>query len=112
MRVSRRALLMGAGAAVLGSATPLRRSFADAAIKEYRLAAKPAVVNLTGEGHPDTTVWAYDGTVPGTELRVRQGDPLRIVVSNNLDDGPLARHPFAEPDGWSAGPHPASNPSW
>ena len=40
---------------MLGSATPLRRSFADAAIKEYRLAAKPAVVNLTGEGHPGTT---------------------------------------------------------
>jgi len=70
----------------LGSAAPLRRSFANSAIKEYRLAAKLAVVNLTGEGHPDTAVWAYDGTVPGTELRVRRGDPLRIVVSNKLGE--------------------------
>ena len=115
MRISRRALMVGAGAAALGSAAPLRRSFADSAIKEYRIAAKLATVNLTGEGHPDTTVWAYDGTVPGTELRVRQGDPLRIVVNNKLRreyDGPLAWHPLAEPDGWSAGPHPASDPSW
>ena len=86
MRVSRRALIVGAGAAALGSTAPLRRSFADSAIKEYRIAAKLATVNLTGERHPDTAVWAYDGTVPGTELRVRQGDPLRIVVSNKLGE--------------------------
>jgi FtsP/CotA-like multicopper oxidase with cupredoxin domain len=86
MRVSRRALIVGAGAAALGSAAPLRRSFADLGIKEYRLAAKQAVVNLTGDGHPDTAVWAYDGTVPGPELRVRQGDPLRLVVNNKLGE--------------------------
>jgi len=86
MRVSRGALIMGAGAAALGSAAPVSRSFAESEVKEYRLAAKLAVVNLTGEGHPDTAVWAYDGTVPGTELRVRRGDPLRIVVSNKLGE--------------------------
>src|SRR5215472_6829887 len=86
MRVSRRALIMGAGATALGLAAPLRHSFADSAIKEYRLGAKLAVANLTGEGHPDTTVWAYDGTVPGTELRIRHGDPLRIVVNNKLGE--------------------------
>ena len=47
---------------------------------------KLAVVNLTGDGHPDTAVWAYDGTVPGPELRVRQGDPVRVVVSNKLGE--------------------------
>ena len=52
---------------------PVSRSFAESEIKEYRLAAKLAVVNLTGNGHPDTAVWAYDGTVPGSEIRVRQG---------------------------------------
>jgi len=77
---------VGAGATALGLAAPLRHSFADSAIKEYRLAAKLAVANLTGEGHPDTTVWAYDGTVPGTELRIRHGDPLRIVVNNKLGE--------------------------
>jgi FtsP/CotA-like multicopper oxidase with cupredoxin domain len=86
MNVSRRALMVGAGAAAWGFALPLRRSFAEPEINEYRLTTKQAVVNLTGDGHPDTAVWAYDGTVPGPEHRVRQGDPLRLVVNNKLGE--------------------------
>src|SRR6267378_2121146 len=86
MNVSRRSLMVGAGAAAWGLALPLRCSFAETEIKEYRLTAKPAVVNLTGDGHPDTAVWTYDGTVPGPELRVRQGEPLRVVVENKLGE--------------------------
>src|ERR1700745_1789407 len=86
MSVSRRALIAGAGAAALGSAVPVRRSLADSEIKEYRLAAKLAVGNLTGKGHPDTAVWGYDGAVPGSEIRARQGDQVRVVVSNKLGE--------------------------
>ncbi len=84
MRVSRRAFMLGAGAAGLGTALPLHRSFANAQIKEHRLTARPATVNLTGDGHPDTAAWAYNGTVPGPELRIRQGEPVRVVVANKL----------------------------
>jgi len=87
MRVSRRALILGAGAAGLAGARPLRRSSAEPATKEYRLAAKSATVNLTGDRYPDTAVWAYEGIVPGPELRVRQGQPVRIAVTNKLDEG-------------------------
>jgi len=86
MRVSRRALMLSASAAALGSVVPMSRSFAESEIKEYRLAAKLAVVNLTGNDHPDTAVWAYDGTVPGPEVRVRQGERIRVVVSNRLGE--------------------------
>src|SRR5918911_5429917 len=86
MRVSRRALIVGAGGVGLSRAFPSRRSYADPATKEYRLAAQAATVNLTGDGYPDTAVWAYDGTVPGPELRVRQGEPLRITVVNKLGE--------------------------
>ena len=86
MRVSRRALVMGAGTAGLGATLPFRCGFAKSGIKEYRLAAKPAVANLAGEGHPNTSVWAYNGDVPGPELRVRQGEPVRIVVDNKLGE--------------------------
>src|SRR5438270_14086252 len=86
MRVSRRALMLSAGAAGLGTALPFHRSFADAGLKEHRLTARTATVNLTGDGHPDTAVWAYDGTVLGPELRVRQGEPVRITVSNQLGE--------------------------
>ncbi len=86
MRVSRRALMRGAAAAALGSAIPLKRGFADDGAKEYRLTAQPAVVNLSGDGYPDTAVWSYNGTVPGPELRIRQGDPVRVVVTNKLGE--------------------------
>jgi FtsP/CotA-like multicopper oxidase with cupredoxin domain len=86
MRVSRRALVMGAGTAGLGATLPFRRGFAKSGIKEYRLDAKPAVANLAGEGRPNTSVWAYNGDVPGPELRVRQGEPVRIVVDNKLGE--------------------------
>src|SRR5438477_1618448 len=86
MTVSRRALILGAGAAGLAEALPLRRSYAEPATKEYRIAAKAATVNLTGDGYPDTAVWAYDGKVPGPELRVRQGQPVRITVVNQLGE--------------------------
>ena len=86
MRVSRRALLLSAGAAALEATLPFRRSFAASEIKEYRLTAKAATVNLTGDGHPDTAVWAYGGTVPGPEVRIRQGDAVRLVVSNKLGE--------------------------
>jgi FtsP/CotA-like multicopper oxidase with cupredoxin domain len=86
MRVSRRAVITGAGTAALGLCAPPRRSFADSEIKEYRLTAKTAAVNLTGNGYPDTAVWAYDGTVPGPEIRARQGEPIRVVVSNKLGE--------------------------
>ena len=86
MRVSRRALMLGAGAAGLAWVLPLRRSHAEPASKEYRIAAKSATVNLTGDGYPDTDVWAYEGIVPGPELRVRQSQPVRITVVNKLDE--------------------------
>src|SRR5690242_2238436 len=86
MRLSRRALVLGAGAVGFATALPSRRSYAEPATKDYRIAAKSATANLTGDGYPDTAVWAYDGTVPGPELRVRQGEPVRITVVNKLDE--------------------------
>jgi hypothetical protein len=56
MNVSRRALILGAGA--MGTTLPFQRSFSDPKIKEYRLNAEANTVNLTGHGHPDTAVWA------------------------------------------------------
>ena len=40
---------------------------------------------LVGSGYPATDVWAYNGSVPGPELRFRQGDRLAISVENGLE---------------------------
>jgi FtsP/CotA-like multicopper oxidase with cupredoxin domain len=84
MRVSRRALMLGAGAAGLAPALPPEPGFSSEAVKEFRLTAKPAVVNLVGSDHPDTSVWSYNGVVPGPEIRIRQGIRLRVAVDNQL----------------------------
>ena len=44
----------------------------------------PARQSLVGAGNPETAVWAYNGVVPGPELRYRQGDRLRVEVENAL----------------------------
>lgn len=82
--VSRRSLLLaGAGLAL---ATPLRSGPArGAAPPELRLTAGPARAQLASAEHPPTDVWAYDGRIPGTTLRLRQGEPVRFLVENRLD---------------------------
>jgi FtsP/CotA-like multicopper oxidase with cupredoxin domain len=40
---------------------------------------------LIGGKYPETDVWAYNGAVPGPTLRVRQREPVRVVVENLLD---------------------------
>lgn len=71
-----------------------RRAFlAAAAALAWRpsLSAQPAVLrlasakqSLVGAAYPATEVWAFNGTVPGPELRLRQGERLRIEVENQL----------------------------
>jgi FtsP/CotA-like multicopper oxidase with cupredoxin domain len=46
-------------------------------LKEFTLTAAP----LTIGGH---VAWAYDGTVPGPELRVTQGDRVKVILINHL----------------------------
>ena len=80
--VQRRAVLAaGAGAALLGLVRPAPAQ----ASQSYRIIAAPGRAPLTGPKRQATDVWAYDGTVPGPTLRVRQGQPVSIVVENRLE---------------------------
>jgi FtsP/CotA-like multicopper oxidase with cupredoxin domain len=83
MPLSRRALLAAGGALGLAAALPPRPAGAraDAA---YRLVARTGRTPLVGAPYPETAVWAYDGVVPGPEIRVRQGARLQVVVENRL----------------------------
>jgi FtsP/CotA-like multicopper oxidase with cupredoxin domain len=57
-----------------------------AAGSDYRITAVSGAASLRGDDHPSTKVWAYDGTVPGPVLRIRQGEPVRILVENRLEE--------------------------
>lgn len=80
---SRRRFLAGTGAAAAALALPYR--LGRATVEEHTLVARPSRAHLVGGTYPDTEVWAYNGAVPGPELRVRQGDRFRVAVENALD---------------------------
>ena len=84
IRISRRALLLAGGGALLGAALPARGEGVAPEILDQRLVAGRGKVPLVGAPYPETAVWCYDGGVPGPELRVRQGGRVRIVGENRL----------------------------
>ncbi len=81
--MTRRAFLASAGAGL--ALAPFGRVRA-AGVTEMRLRAAPASVRLVSEPYGETAVWCYGGSVPGPEIRVRQGDRLRVVLDNGLDE--------------------------
>src|SRR6266851_363246 len=84
--IDRRALLMrGAGIAAAASLPHAVRA-ATNSIKELNLAAVAGRVPIVGEAYPATDVWCYGDQVPGPEIRVRQGQPIRVVVRNDLPE--------------------------
>jgi FtsP/CotA-like multicopper oxidase with cupredoxin domain len=82
--VCRRALLRAGAGLVFAAAMPrrLRAASGDA----LRLVARPDRVPLVGAPYPQTDVWTYNGTVPGPEIRLRQGERLRVIVENRLGE--------------------------
>jgi len=60
----------------------------DAAVRDIELTAAPASIDL-GDRTVDT--WAFNGTVPGPEIRVTAGDVVRAQVTNDLP-APLTIH--------------------
>jgi FtsP/CotA-like multicopper oxidase with cupredoxin domain len=56
-------------------------------------------------------VWAYEGTVPGPEIRVRQGDRLRVSVENRLPQETTVHwHGVRTPNAMDGVPHLTQKP--
>jgi len=66
-----------------GAALALAPGVSFAQPRELKLGR--ATQALVGAANPATDVWAYNGTVPGPELRFKQGERLAIAVQNGLD---------------------------
>src|SRR6516165_1377121 len=84
---SRRAFLAGATCLVAAARIPRAAAEDSKPVREVKLTAAAGHVALVGKPHPATDVWCYDGHVPGAEIRLRQGEPFRIIVQNNLTEG-------------------------
>ncbi len=58
-------------------------------ISEFTLIAQERKHTLT-EGK-DITAWTFNGSVPGPEIRVREGEDIKIILKNELED-PVTIH--------------------
>ena len=99
------------GSALAAGASALMPGAARIAVAApLTLTAGPATVPLVGGKWPDTKVWAYNGDVPGTEIRVRQGDTVRVLAHNGLEQ-PTTVHKAAQRHGRGSRPDPGGDPA-
>jgi FtsP/CotA-like multicopper oxidase with cupredoxin domain len=106
----RKALLSVAGLAGAACMPRLARSVAPRT-RDVTLVARSARVPLAGQPYPDTDVWAYDGLLPGPEIRVRQGERLRVRVENGLaEETTVHWHGIRVPNAMDGVPHLTQKP--
>jgi FtsP/CotA-like multicopper oxidase with cupredoxin domain len=80
----RRSFLSGLCAATAVPSIPAIAASPDGR-QEIVLTAQTATADLLGAGEPATPVWTFNQTTPGPELRIRQGEEVRIRLVNQLE---------------------------
>jgi FtsP/CotA-like multicopper oxidase with cupredoxin domain len=108
--ISRRSFLVGSGIAAVSSLAQPRGPRAGS-IADFRLVARLGRTHLVGGLYPETAVWSYNGAVPGPEIRLRQGDRLRIIVENQLAEQTTVHwHGVRVPNAMDGVPHLTQRP--
>ena len=73
------------GAGMPGVFSSLVTGKENKSIREFHFSASATRVNL-GAG-PDFMGWTFNGQVPGPEIRVKEGEIIRVVLKNYLPEG-------------------------
>jgi FtsP/CotA-like multicopper oxidase with cupredoxin domain len=91
-RVSRRGLIQGSASGIATTALAtaggvfdeiaLAQATAEPQLREFTLTASEFDCELTAD--VTVRVWGYNGQMPGPELRVREGDTVRVTLRNDL----------------------------
>jgi len=106
--LTRRAFVASAAAGAASAMLPLLQQPGAnaAAMREVRLRAAPGRVALVPEPYGETPAWCYNGAVPGPEIRVRQGERLRVEVENGLaEETTVHWHGVRVPNAMDGVPH-------
>jgi FtsP/CotA-like multicopper oxidase with cupredoxin domain len=78
--------MIGSASLAAAAALPPVSRGAPAPLREFDLTAAPGRLPIIGRSYPATDVWCYDNLIPGPEIRLRQGEPVRITVHNQLPE--------------------------
>lgn len=109
--LTRRALLTAGGALCFQSFAKGASHLSAARLKEVYLRAEQSQTTLAGDAYPKTPVWAYNASLPGPEIRVRQGDRLKVVVENALREPTTVHwHGIRLPNAMDGVPHLTQSP--
>ncbi|MDD9908668.1 MAG: multicopper oxidase family protein [Ahrensia sp.] len=83
--ISRRTFLAASG---LGAAVSVMPTLvlAKAADKSFQLRAEPVGRKLVPGVAASSDLWLYNGETPGPEIRVKQGETIRVKFTNNLPE--------------------------
>ena len=108
LAVSRRSFIRSSAAAAIGSligGLPVPRANASM-LREFRLHAAMDPVRLVPEPIGSTDAWCFNGSVPGPEIRVRQGERIRVNVTNGLNEETTVHwHGMRVPNAMDGVPH-------
>ena len=112
-KVSRRQFLIGTATSAVGAV--FGGGFSNLAMADsptlVSLQAAPGQVRLVPKPYNETKVWSYNGTVPGPEIRVQQGDRLKIEFENELDEETTIHwHGVRLPNAMDGVPHLTQTP--
>lgn len=111
-KLTRRALLASAAAGATGLMVPFSPAFpAIVSTRDVSLRAAPGRMRLAPQALRSTTVWHYNGIVPGPEIRLRQGERLRVAVENALaEETTIHWHGVRVPHAMDGVPHLTQEP--
>src|SRR5918996_1725795 len=108
--LSRRSFLAASSGVAAGALLPAWPGHA-APIAEHHLVARTGRTALVGDSYPETAVWSYNGTVPGPEIRLRQGEHVQITVENRLaEETTVHWHGLRVPNAMDGVPHLTQRP--
>ena len=111
--LSRRQFLVTTASLLASAVVPRSQATVSdrAAAHRFRLHPEPGHVRLVPEPHGETPAWCYNGGVPGPEIRVRQGERIRVTVKNGLDEETTVHwHGVRVPNDMDGVPHLTQTP--
>lgn len=112
LALSRRSFLRGCVSTMVLSGTALSQANAKKiSVREFKLRPGKSRILINSKAKGETPVWCYNNSVPGPEIRLRQGEQVRILVENHLDEDTTVHwHGLRVPNKMDGVPHLTQKP--